>query len=105
MIADRASSGRPSPSPWEHPSNVANRHGMKRADHSVHKDDRHPRVALIAHDASKHEMAEWSAFNRGTIAKCNIFATAPPARWVAEKLALPITMLLSGPLGGDAQVG
>ena len=78
---------------------------MKRQEHAHSKDDRHPRVALIAHDARKQEMAEWSAFNRGTLAKCNIYATATTGRSVAEKLDLPITMLLSGPLGGDAEVG
>lgn len=70
------------------------------------KDDgSRPRVALIAHDARKHEMAEWAAFNRGTLAKCKIFATATTGKAVSEKLDLPITMLLSGPLGGDAQTG
>jgi methylglyoxal synthase len=78
---------------------------MKRQEHPVPKDDHRTRVALIAHDARKHEMAEWSAFNRGTLAKCTIFATATTGKSVAEKLDLPITMLLSGPLGGDAQVG
>ena len=78
---------------------------MTRTDRLNPKDERHPRVVLIAHDARKHEMAEWSAFNRGTLAKCVIYATATTGRSVAEKLDLPITMLLSGPLGGDAQVG
>ena len=68
-------------------------------------DEHRPRVALIAHDSRKEEMAEWAAFNRGTLAKCTIFATATTGRSVTEKLDLPITMLLSGPLGGDAQVG
>jgi methylglyoxal synthase len=68
-------------------------------------DEARPRVALIAHDSRKDEMAEWTAFNRGTLAKCELFATATTGRSVAEKLDLPITMLLSGPLGGDAQVG
>src|SRR5437879_2243584 len=68
-------------------------------------DEHRPRVALIAHDSRKEEMAVWAAFNRGTLAKCTIFATATTGRSVTEKLDLPITMLLSGPLGGDAQVG
>jgi methylglyoxal synthase len=78
---------------------------MKRTSAIDIKDDRRPHVALIAHDARKHEMAEWSAFNRGTLAKCQIYATATTGKSVAEKLDLPIRMLLSGPLGGDAQVG
>jgi methylglyoxal synthase len=68
-------------------------------------DDGRPRVVLIAHDSRKNEMAEWTSFNRGTLAQCEIFATATTGHSVAEKLDLPITMLLSGPLGGDAQVG
>jgi methylglyoxal synthase len=68
-------------------------------------DDSRPRVALIAHDARKDEMAEWAAFNRGTLERCNIFATATTGHAVSEKLHLPLTTLLSGPLGGDAQVG
>jgi methylglyoxal synthase len=62
-------------------------------------------VALIAHDARKDEMAQWAAFNRDTLANCEIYATATTGSSVAEKLDLPINMLLSGPFGGDAQVG
>jgi methylglyoxal synthase len=62
-------------------------------------------VALIAHDARKDEMAQWAAFNRETLANCEIYATATTGSSVAEKLDLPINMLLSGPFGGDAQVG
>jgi len=69
------------------------------------KDDKRLRVVLIAHDARKDEMSEWAAYNRGTLAGCDIYATATTGAHVAQKLDLPITMLLSGPLGGDAQVG
>ena len=63
-----------------------------------------PRVALIAHDACKDEMAQWSAFNRGTLARCQLFGTATTGKRVSE-LGLPVNLLLSGPRGGDAQVG
>lgn len=69
------------------------------------KDDKQLRVVLIAHDARKDEMSEWAAYNRGTLAGCHIYATATTGAHVARNLDLPITMLLSGPLGGDAQVG
>ncbi len=62
-------------------------------------------VVLIAHDARKEEMAQWAAFNAGSLAGCNIFATATTGHLVAERVGLPLTTLLSGPLGGDAQVG
>jgi methylglyoxal synthase len=63
-----------------------------------------PRVALIAHDACKEAMAQWARFNHGTLARCHLFATATTGGFVAE-LGLPVDLLLSGPKGGDAQVG
>lgn len=68
-------------------------------------DEGRPRVVLIAHDSKKDEMAEWAVFNRGTLAACTLYATATTGHAVSEKLDVPIKMLLSGPLGGDAQVG
>ena len=68
-------------------------------------DEPRPRVALIAHDARKEEMAQWVEFNRGTLARCTIFATATTGAVVEERLGVPIHKLMSGPWGGDAQVG
>ena len=64
-----------------------------------------PRVALIAHDACKEEMAQWATFNRGTLSRCALFGTATTGKRVADLVGLPIDLLLSGPRGGDAQVG
>lgn len=63
------------------------------------------KVALIAHDGCKEEMAQWAAFNRGTLARCELYATATTGRAIKQHLDLPINLLLSGPIGGDAQVG
>lgn len=64
-----------------------------------------PRVALIAHDACKETMAQWARHNRSTLERCSLFATATTGQRVKQQLGLPIESLLSGPLGGDAQVG
>jgi methylglyoxal synthase len=64
-----------------------------------------PRVALIAHDACKDDMAQWARHNRTTLARCALFATATTGSRVRQLLDLSIESLLSGPLGGDAQVG
>ena len=69
------------------------------------RDEIRPRVALIAHDACKDELAQWATFNRGTLLRCNLYGTATTARRVADLVDLPIEVLLSGPLGGDAQAG
>jgi methylglyoxal synthase len=64
-----------------------------------------PRVALIAHDARKDDMAEWAEFNRGTLSRCELVATGTTGTRVAHATGLQVQRLLSGPLGGDAQVG
>ncbi|HTW83292.1 MAG TPA: methylglyoxal synthase [Candidatus Sulfotelmatobacter sp.] len=64
-----------------------------------------PRIALIAHDARKDDLTEWAFFNRGTLARCELVATGTTGSQVAKATALPVELLLSGPLGGDAQVG
>jgi methylglyoxal synthase len=64
-----------------------------------------PRVALIAHDGRKDDLTEWATFNRGTLARCTLIGTGTTGARVAEATGLPVDLLLSGPLGGDAQVG
>jgi methylglyoxal synthase len=64
-----------------------------------------PRVALIAHDTCKDDLTAWATFNRGTLSCCRLFATGTTGQRVFEATDLPIERLLSGPAGGDAQVG
>jgi methylglyoxal synthase len=63
------------------------------------------RIALIAHDNRKEEMLEWARFNRGTLEKHELFGTGTTGGLIASELGLPVTRFLSGPLGGDQQVG
>ena len=63
------------------------------------------RIALIAHDNCKTDLLEWARFNQGTLAKHELFATGTTGGLVASALGLPVVRFLSGPLGGDQQVG
>ena len=63
------------------------------------------RIALVAHDNCKQDMLEWAAYNRGTLAQHDLIATATTGRLLADELGLPVTRLLSGPFGGDQQIG
>lgn len=63
------------------------------------------RVALIAHDNRKQDLLEWASFNRGSLAKHELYATGTTGRLLAQELNLPITSFRSGPLGGDQQIG
>src|SRR6266851_5705881 len=64
-----------------------------------------PIVALVAHDGRKQEMIEWATFNRGTLERCTLYATRTTGKGLGAYLDARINLLLSGPLGGDAQLG
>lgn len=63
------------------------------------------RIALIAHDNRKDEMLDWARFNRGTLAGHDLCATGTTGGNIAAELGLPVHRYLSGPLGGDQQIG
>ena len=63
------------------------------------------RIALIAHDNCKIDLLEWARYNRGTLAHHELFATGTTGALLGTELGLSITRFLSGPLGGDQQVG
>lgn len=63
------------------------------------------RIALIAHDNKKIDMLEWARFNVGTLRQHVLYATGTTGRLLEQELGLDITILESGPLGGDQQIG
>jgi methylglyoxal synthase len=63
------------------------------------------KIALIAHDHRKRDMIEWARFNQGTLSQHALFATGTTGRILHEELGLAVTVLRSGPLGGDQQIG
>ena len=63
------------------------------------------RIALIAHDNCKADLLAWARFNRNTLADHELYATGTTGSVLSQELDLDITRFLSGPLGGDQQVG
>ena len=63
------------------------------------------RIALIAHDNCKSDLVDWARYNRGTLARHELFATGTTGLLLSDELGLTVTTFLSGPLGGDQQVG
>lgn len=64
-----------------------------------------PGIALVAHDACKQGMLEWARFNRETLSSYSLYATGTTGAVLARELDLHVHRLLSGPHGGDAQIG
>ena len=64
-----------------------------------------PGIALVAHDACKQEMIEWARFNRSTLSSYILYTTGTTGALIARELDLRVHRLLSGPYGGDAQIG
>jgi methylglyoxal synthase len=63
------------------------------------------RIVLVAHDAKKKSLAEWVKYNKGILKDLEIWATESTGKIIMEEVNLPVNLLLSGSLGGDAQVG
>ena len=80
-------------------------------------------IALVAHDARKSELLEWVEDNMNELLKHNLYATGTTAKLiqkiqehlipnddgfsctVVRQIKKNVTPLLSGPLGGDSQIG
>jgi methylglyoxal synthase len=63
------------------------------------------KIALVAHDHKKADLMEWAVHNKVELAKHELFATGTTGRLLEEALDRPVKKLLSGPLGGDQQIG
>lgn len=63
------------------------------------------KIALVAHDHKKKDLAEWAVHNRDILAGHELVATGTTGKMLEEKLGLPVRKLFSGPLGGDQQIG
>ncbi len=62
-------------------------------------------IALIAHDNKKAEIVNWSLKNKTTLEKYDLCGTGTTARLIAEATDLTVKRYLSGPMGGDQQIG
>ena len=60
---------------------------------------------MVAHDNKKKDLIEWAEFNMTVLARHEIVATGTTGKLLEDKLDRPVKKLLSGPIGGDQQIG
>lgn len=79
-----------------------------------HKLVKKKKIALVAHDNMKRDLAEWVDWNWELLLQHHLICTGTTGRMVAATLIekrgnehgrFDITLLKSGPLGGDQQLG
>lgn len=63
------------------------------------------KIALIAHDRKKEEMVQLAMAYESILAKHELYATGTTGTRIMEATSLKVTRFLSGPLGGDQQIG
>lgn len=63
------------------------------------------RIALVAHDHCKERLLEWADRQKERLARHELLATGTTGLLIERRLALPVECMISGPLGGDQQIG
>jgi methylglyoxal synthase len=63
------------------------------------------RVALIAHDHKKDDIVKLAGEYVDTLRRCELIATGTTGSRIAAAHALSVERMLSGPHGGDLQIG
>src|SRR5687768_14800611 len=66
--------------------------------------DERKTLALIAHDGKKADMMAFAMKYKNVLERYELIATSTTGDLLTNKVGLKITRMLSGPLGGDAQI-
>jgi len=62
-------------------------------------------IALVAHDHCKQMLLNWVQRHQPLLEKHNLSATGTTGNLIHRETGLEVNAMLSGPLGGDQQVG
>ena len=63
------------------------------------------KIALIAHDKKKEDIINFSIKYKDVLAKYELVATGTTGKLISEATGLEVKRYLSGPYGGDQQLG
>ncbi|XP_076047863.1 methylglyoxal synthase-like [Oratosquilla oratoria] len=63
------------------------------------------RIALVAHDKRKGKLLQWTQKWREVLQGHDLLGTGTTSMWLRDQVGLEVEGLLSGPFGGDQQIG
>src|ERR1041384_8237372 len=63
------------------------------------------RIGLVAHDDRKDELCRWAEQHREKLSRHELWGTGTTGSRIMAATGLSVTLLKSGPLGGDQQLG
>ncbi|MHA6907246.1 methylglyoxal synthase [Ralstonia pseudosolanacearum] len=63
------------------------------------------RIALIAHDHKKDDMIAFAQTHKAFLMQCDLLATGTTGGRLQDEAGLSVQRMLSGPWGGDLQIG
>ncbi len=65
----------------------------------------HPKtLALISHDGKKADMVAFALAHKAVLERYELVATRTTGQLLRDKCGLNVQQMLSGPMGGDAQI-
>lgn len=62
-------------------------------------------IALVAHDHKKDELINWVKKHKDILSQHQLIATGTTGKLISDFLGVNVKRVMSGPLGGDQQLG
>ena len=62
-------------------------------------------ISLVAHDHKKDELLSWVKKHREILSQHQLIATGTTGKLISDFLGVNVKRVMSGPLGGDQQLG
>ena len=62
-------------------------------------------IALVAHDHRKASLINWCSANKALLSQHHLYGTGTTGTLLQRETGLTVHALLSGPMGGDQQLG